>query len=70
MSRKDKKTKLRAQVVNNIKRFGWKSFYRDDGLKKAYRYVYNIPDHIPDRQVQKWMEEVEGEKLNKSWGRR
>ncbi len=57
MGNREVKAKLRIQVFNNIERFGWSLSKRLEttNIKENYRYIFEIPDHIPDSQMIRWM---------------
>ncbi len=56
------KNKLRLQALGNIKKYGWKwkNPPQDEGLRKAWRYIWNIPDHIADVQLIRYIMAKEG----------
>lgn len=62
MGTREVKRKMRLQTLKSIKQHGWKwkNPPKDEGLRKAWRYIFDIPDHVPDTQLIRFIFAKEG----------
>ncbi len=49
--------RLKGQAISNIEKWGWDRVNEDPNLGKAYRYIFSIPEHVPNSQIERWVRE-------------
>ncbi len=57
MGNREVRTRLKIQVFANLEKYGWDLDRRlyDATTRDNYRYIFEIPDHIPDSQMIRWI---------------
>ncbi len=75
MGNREVRTRLKIQVFVNLEKYGWdldKRLYSNT-VRDNYRYIFEIPDHVPDAQMIRWICKVrqrmtrEGEQNRKTY---
>ncbi len=55
MGHKETKMSMKIRALHHINQWGWSKMHRNSGIIKAYRYIFDMPDHVPNSQMKRWI---------------